>query len=62
MSEDAQSGYALALERFNRVDPGGFEARAAETLADLGAGAGAAVSSSWPACPAAKRPASIWPP
>ena len=40
MSEDAQSGYALALERFNQVDPGGFEARAAETLAGLGAGEG----------------------
>jgi ATPase subunit of ABC transporter with duplicated ATPase domains len=37
MSEDAQDGYALALERFNRADPGGFEARAAGTLADLGA-------------------------
>ncbi len=40
MSEEAQSGYALALERFNLVDPGGFAARAAETLANLGAGEG----------------------
>ncbi len=36
MSEDAQAVYAHALERFNRADPGGFEARAAETLASLG--------------------------
>jgi ATPase subunit of ABC transporter with duplicated ATPase domains len=40
MSEEAQSSYAVALERFNLVDPGGFEARAAETLAGLGAGEG----------------------
>jgi ATPase subunit of ABC transporter with duplicated ATPase domains len=37
MSEDAQAVYARALERFNQVDPGSFEARAAETLAALGA-------------------------
>jgi ATPase subunit of ABC transporter with duplicated ATPase domains len=40
MSEDAQATYARALERFNQVDPGGFEARAAKTLADLGASDG----------------------
>jgi ATPase subunit of ABC transporter with duplicated ATPase domains len=36
MSEDAQTAYAHALDRFNRVDPGGFEARVADVLADLG--------------------------
>ncbi len=38
MSDDAQTWYAHALERFNRVDPGGFEGRAVGALADLGAG------------------------
>ena len=38
MSDDAQTCYAHALERFNRVDPGGFEGRAVGALADLGAG------------------------
>jgi ATPase subunit of ABC transporter with duplicated ATPase domains len=40
MTEDAQAVYAHALERFNRADPGGFEARAAEMLASLGGTAG----------------------
>ncbi len=38
MSESAQTDYAAALERFNQLDPGSFEARAAEALAGLGAG------------------------
>jgi ATPase subunit of ABC transporter with duplicated ATPase domains len=40
MSDDAQTRYTHALERFNRVDPDGFEGRAAGALADLGAGQG----------------------
>ena len=39
MSDDAQTAYAHALDRFNRLDPGGFEARASETLTTLGGSA-----------------------
>jgi ATPase subunit of ABC transporter with duplicated ATPase domains len=37
MSDEVQTRYAYALERFNRVDPGGFEGRVSGALADLGA-------------------------
>jgi len=40
MSENVQVAYAQALEHFNQLDPGGFEGRAAETLAGLGAAQG----------------------
>jgi ATPase subunit of ABC transporter with duplicated ATPase domains len=39
MTDDAQTAYAHVLDRFNRLDPGGFEARASETLTDLGSSA-----------------------